>query len=236
MITATNTPYEVIHANGYMLHILKRYDINYNDKETLTTIAKKKKFNVDFLVDLLNAFDELRPEMVYQFERYEIPVLLNYLRRSHQYYLGRRLPEILFSMQEVYRLYPSLSPLKQFIIKYTENLENHFSEEDKILFPYAEYLHNAIKTYRQVPFIDSYFYEFSVKDFLHGHNTERDLQLMRLALEEHSPSTNIWSPYRITLELIKNFEHDLKIHAMIEDKVLIPKMLEIECHILSTLN
>lgn len=236
MITATNTPYEVVHTNGYMLHILKRYDINHNEKQTLATLSEQKQFNVDFLVDLLNAFDEMKPEMVYQFDRYEIPVLLNYLRRSHAYYLNRRLPEILFSMQEVYRLYPSLSALKQFIVQYTANLQKHFAEEDKVLFPYAEYLHNAIQTYKQVPFIDSYFYEFSVKDFLHDHNTERDLQLMRFALEKHNSSSNTWSPYRITLDLIKNFEDDLKIHAMIEDKILIPRMLEIEQHILSTLN
>ena len=236
MITATLTPNEVIRTNGYMLHILRRYEINHEDKDTLTKIAEKKHFNVDFLVDLLNAFDELKPGMVYQFESYEIPVLLNYLRRSHKYYLGRRLPEILFSMQEVYRLYPSLSALKEFILQYTQNLEEHFAQEDEILFPYAEYLYNATKTYKQVPLIDSYFYEFSVKDFLHDHNAERDLKLMRLALEEHNPTTNNWSPYRITLELIKNFEDDLKIHAMIEDKILIPRMLEIERHILSTLN
>jgi regulator of cell morphogenesis and NO signaling len=236
MITTKSTPNQIINQNGYMLHILKRYDIHYKDKNPIASIAENKGFNADFLVDLLNAFDELKPDMVNKFDQYEIPVLLNYLKRSHQYYLDRRLPEIVFSMKEVYRLYPTLSALKNFIHQYTKDLEIHFEQENKILFPYAEYLYNATKKYTQVPYIDSYFYEFSVKDFLHSHSTEHDLQLMRLALEQHNPNNNMWSPYRITLELIKNFEDDLKIHALIEDKILIPRMMEIERKILATLN
>jgi regulator of cell morphogenesis and NO signaling len=236
MITKQSTPKQIINNNGYMLHILKRYEINYKDKKSIADLGQAKNFNVNFLVDLLNAFDELKPGMVYKFDQYEIPVLLNYLKRSHKYYLDRRLPEIIFSMLEVYRLYPALSALKKFIAEYTKRLEVHFIKEDEVLFPYAEYLYNATIKFKQVPFIDSYFYEFSVKDFLHDHHTERDLQLMRLALEKHNPSNNTWSPYRITLELIKNFEEDLKIHALIEDRVLIPRMINIEQRILATLN
>jgi len=236
MITTINSPNQIINLNGYLLHILRRYDINYKDINPILSIAKAKGFNPNFLVDLLNAFNELKPEMVHQFKQYEIPVLLNYLRRSHKYYLDRRLPDIMYSMQEIYRQYPELSALKTFINEYTKRLEAHFEEENKVLFPYAEYLFNATNEYKKIPFIDSYFYEFSVKDFLHDNKTEKDLILIRHALQQHNPTNNTLSPYRITIELIKNFEHDLTIHALIEDQILIPRLIEIEQRILSTLN
>ena len=166
--------------------------------------------------------------MVNQFSSYETPILVDYLRRSHSYYLERRLPEIIFSMHETCRLQPALFPLKKFLNHYTANLQEHFEQEDLVLFPYADYLHAATASYAQSPLIESYFYEFSLKDFLHEKDTENDLKLMRLALEQHFASNNERSPYRVTLDLIKNFENDLKIHAIIEDQILIPRMISIE--------
>ena len=73
--------------------------------------------------------------MVYQFDKYEFPILLNYLRRSNHYYIDRQLPEIILSMQEVYYLYPALSAFKNLIHQYTKRLQTDFEKEKRCSFP-----------------------------------------------------------------------------------------------------
>ena len=103
-----------------------------------------KNYNGFFLVDLLSCFNDVEQLESIQFEIYEIPVLVDYLKRSHRYYISKRFPEIEQTVENIKNQEPTLlvSFLDRFVRQYKEDLINHFEIEEKILFPYALKLYN----------------------------------------------------------------------------------------------
>ena len=51
---------------------------------------------------------------------------------------------------------------------------------------------------------------------------------MRNAILEYRPPITNQTPYRILISHLQAFEKDLFVHALIEDKVLIPRALQLE--------
>ena len=70
--------------------------------------------------------------------------MVDYLKRSHRYYISKRFPEIEQTIINIKRQEPTLlvNFLDRFLHQYKEDLINHFEIEEKILFPYALKLYN----------------------------------------------------------------------------------------------
>lgn len=55
--------------------------------------------------------------------------------------------------------------------------------------------------------------------------------MIKAILLECEPSITNKTSFRVLIEQLNNFEKDLNIHAFIEDKVLIPKLFDLEKNI-----
>ncbi len=105
----------------------------------------------------------------------------------------------------------------------------HIQHEEKILFPYIQKLVNLDQKLSCPIEIKSVLTSFSAKAFLQSHSdTEDDLQIIRKSILEYTPTHTPPLPYRVFLSQLYHFEVDLCKHAMIEDNVLIKKVLELE--------
>ena len=62
----------------------------------------------------------------------------------------------------------------------------------------------------------------------HHHDTELDLREVRRSILYYNPPATNQTPYRILLSQLEAFEKDLAVHALVEDKVLIPRAMKIE--------
>lgn len=70
---------------------------------------------------------------------------------------------------------------------------------------------------------------FSLKRFIENHqDTEGYLLHVRSIISQYKPPVTNQTPYRILLTQLLMFERDLAVHALIEDRVLIPRALELE--------
>ena len=70
---------------------------------------------------------------------------------------------------------------------------------------------------------------YSLKTFVESHHdTEQDLSNVRNAILNYQPPATNQTPYRILITQLHAFEIDLSVHALIEDKVLIPRALQLE--------
>ena len=162
-----------------------------------------------------------------------LPVIIDYLRRTHKLYLSKRLPEIAQSISILAQNYdhnhPLLTMLHEFFLDYTDHLEEHIELEEFQLFPYIESLINASTKTATHGLEPSSSSPFRLSEFVDEHSdTEQDISEIRHIISHYTPSHTNATPYRVLLTQLESLELDLHIHGRIEEEVLIPKALQIE--------
>ena len=183
----------------------------------------------DFLLALLNVFEDhkaFRPE---DFNRFPLHVIVDYVRKTHAYYLNKKLLEIEQSIHLLVSAYPRAHPLllllRTFYTDYKGHLTKHIEAEERELLPYITHLElvaqGTEKLQSTVP--------MSITQFIHQHHdTEKDLEEVRNTILSYSPPAGNQTLYRILLSQLQVFEKDIAVHALMEDEVLLPRALELE--------
>jgi regulator of cell morphogenesis and NO signaling len=186
----------------------------------------------EFIAALLHSFEE-RSFTAADFEPYRIGLIVDYIQRTHSFYLQKKLPEIAQSillMSDHYESnHPILLILQSFFQRYCQELTTHIDEEERLLLPYIVKLNNAgLGPYHFSEYVMA-GYRYSIAEFLKDHHdTEDELKDIRETIRLYQPPATNESLYRILLTQLEAFEQDLHVHARIEEEVLIPKALKLE--------
>ncbi len=186
--------------------------------------------NPDFVFALLKVFDDLKSFSKSEFDRFRLEVVIDYIRRTHEYYLNRKMLEIEQSIHLLIRSYPVAHPLLVILGDFYEDYQRHLSQhieiEEKQLLPYILHLEKVDDGKAS---FQAYPTSYSLKAFLsQHHDTEKDLTEVREAIVSYSPPATNETLYRILLSQLQVFEKDLATHAIIEDEVLLPRAMELE--------
>ncbi len=237
MITTYTTPALITKQNRTAEHIFNRYKINANSIEEIATNTALKEINPNFLVTVLNVFCDYKKINLKLFENYSLPIIIDYLIRSHTYYSEKIIPEIGQSITQLLNNYekghPLLEILYKFYFKYKVDLEAHFKDEESGLFTYGSTLYKAVYFKKNCSFFIEFLQQNSIRDFIDTHtDTTDDLKNITSILLEYTPPKTNETSYRILLEKLKNFVQDLEVHAFIEDEVLLNKLYALEQRIL----
>lgn len=227
MSTAPDTSlgHEEIRQVMQRYHVGNAHHVVYSYDE-LTKLG----VNADFIVALLQLFEDQRSFKVAEFGKFKLEVIVDYIRKTHQYYLFKKMLEIEQSIHLLLRGYPDGHPLllilHKFYADYREGLSHHIEMEETQLLPYILHLE---KVDEGVASFQAYPSSYSLKKFLtHHHDTEKDLAEVREAILTYSPPATSETLYRILLSQLQVFEKDLAVHAVIEDEVLLPRAMELE--------
>jgi regulator of cell morphogenesis and NO signaling len=189
----------------------------------------------EFITSLLRSFEE-KTFSAADFEPYRIGLIVDYIQRTHSFYLQKKLPEIAQSILLLSGHYESNHPilmiLQTFFHRYCQELTTHINEEERLLLPYIVKLNNATLA----PWHFSEYIlagqQYSIAEFLKDHHdTEDELKDIRETIRLYQPPTTNESLYRILLTQLQTFEQDLHVHARIEEEVLIPKALKLEAEL-----
>jgi regulator of cell morphogenesis and NO signaling len=207
---------------------LQRYH-NLKAHELVYTVAELKSIGIepDFMQALLGVFDSRQSFQPENFNMFSLNVIIDYLIKTHDYYLDRKLLEIEQSIHLLANAYPETHPLllllNNFYTEYKRHLGNHIEQEEEELFPYILKLERlSDEDTVEEPRV-------TVQRFMEMHqDTEEDLEEVRKIILHYSPPADNQTLYRILLSQLEVFEKDLAIHALIEDHVLLPRALALE--------
>lgn len=213
---------DVIHDNFINLLVMNRFGIQlgFGDK-TLDEVCAKYDVNSDLFILICNIFynHNFEPNSA-QIENYPLKGVLDFLKKSHQYYRENSLPRLQKALND---LVQTCSPdhakaLETFFNEYYAEIDKHFADEDKHVFPYVEKLLNKQTDTN-----------FTIQQFEDNHeNIEEKLEDLKNIIIKYIPSNNNDSLRQTLLEKLFIFEEDLNRHALIEDKLLVPMVLKIE--------
>ena len=189
------------------------------DDENLT----KAGVDCAFFIRVINLFGSESELPIEQLKSFPIPVILDYLEKTHRFYLNKKLLEIEQSIANLQKQTPEnqlLPFLNSFYNWVKENLVFHIQMEEEQLFPYINALYHQL----DIPA------NFTVQHFVEHHSDNVELQISEVKKHIVRAQQSAYEifPFRVLLKQLDEFEKDLRIHAKIEDEVLIPKALELE--------
>lgn len=214
--------------------ILQRYQLRadytklYPGDETHAIPVSK-----EFVNTLLGIFEDEQTFSANAFDRFSLNTMLDYLHRTHQFYLSKKLCEIDQSisilLQNYSHRHPLLLILRDFFTEYKASLTAHIMAEEKHLLPYIKSLMFAEADQAGLSQYLLAQKSYSIQQFINSHHdTEEDLSNIRATILSYEPPPTNQTPYRILLLQLEAFEKDLSVHALIEDEVLIPRALVLE--------
>lgn len=215
--------------------VLSRY--REDAVKDMNSLANGPAIPVSFVQALLRVFENENNFRPAAFRAFPLETVIDYIRRTHRLYLRKKLPEIEQSigllLQDYNDRHPLLLILHNFYSAYKKDLTEHIREEENQLLPYIEYLQaSSADGFNQYRFFEK-TKNYSLKNFLLGHDDpDEDLQRVRLSILRYQPPATNQTPYRILLSQLSVFEKDLAVHALIEEKVLIPRALMLEKNLL----
>ena len=223
---------DALSINEALEKVTQHFELGNVDRErNLEEICAEKGIDVDFFIEILNVYNNTNYFPKLQLGSFPIPIIIDYLKKTHKYYLNKRLLEIEQSITVTYSNEALKNLLQQFFLQMKEDLINHIREEEGTLFPYINTLYKAFNAEEKLTFSDK-LKNYSLELFEASHNDEVENNILEVKryIIESSASVVELSPYRVLLSQLDSFEQELRIHALVEDEILIPKarVLEME--------
>lgn len=230
---------DVIHLNYLLIPIIGRFGIDFGfGNKTVAEICSEKSIELSFFLEILNSYHNKNYFAEDQFEGYSLSLILTYLKNTHNYYLTIKIPEL---EDMVKRFIESSSDqnkanntlIANFFESYRKELVKHLNQEESHLFPYTKELERAIESSvvskDLMKKIKSNYSDHNDED--HNNLEEKLDDLKNLIIKFLPPVKRKDILEKLLIELFR-LESDLNDHSRIEDKVLLPRIIQLEQKIL----
>lgn len=169
-----------------------------------------------YLTHHLDLFDEK------QFHSYSLPLVLHYLKESHDYYRNYfmvKMEQAVTSLKNSRPHSQAVFVLELFYKSYQNEFLEHIELEERRLFPYAEALMSGA---------ESANYSVALFNQQHDHEIENQLEaIVDLMQKEYPDLTNDFA-FRAFKNLLEAFQLDIEIHHQIEENVFLKRIEKLE--------
>jgi len=196
-------------------------------KRTLREAAEAAGVEEQHLRSELEAAGEVRSAQVaYDFDRWDLGFLADYIYNIHHRYIREHGP-IIEQLADKVALrhgfeHHELMELAEGMHAFMADLYSHLQNEEQILFPLVKKLeHGANDLPQQI--------HEAVQDLEREHqDAGNELRNFRKLTADYQLPANACNSYTYLYEKIKAFENDLFQHIHLENNILFPKVIKIE--------
>ncbi len=217
---------DLIFENPSLLLMLEHFDINIVVREkSVEQICDEKQISPQVFLCISNLYNGFHPVGGETLDKPDTKPVILFLKNSHRYYLGEKIPEIRNYILGLYALnnIPEIRLVEKFFDEYSKEVKEHLDYEDAIAFPY---FNNLAQDNKHSGSEETKFSAGEYRD--HHTDIETKLGELKNLLLKHIPLKQDGSLRRKLLTALFELEYDLKIHAVIEESILIPLIKKIE--------
>ena len=224
MLSSINTINDLRHYNRQFDTVIERFNLSQNNRE-VDTYCEENNVNQAFFEELLMMFDDPTYFPIEKLMKFDILVVLDYLQKTHNDYLEKKIPKIeqsLLLLQQINQFPVNLLHiLKQCFLQFKTELIAHINLEEAFLIPYAQEL-ALIADGSTSPISIGY----SAREFILSHNQLAETKLDDLSqiLRKNYKFLRV----AVLCNQLDSLSLDLKIHHILEENVLVPNLLKIE--------
>jgi regulator of cell morphogenesis and NO signaling len=225
---------DVILSNHSLLALIKRFGIRLGFADaTITEICNNYNLNTDFFLEIINTYHDKNYFPAKKLKSFSIQLIVNYLQSSHKFYNAEKILEIEQKIQGLEWKTPdhelNLSILKKFFNEYKDEVKAHTSQEEETVYPYAVFIEKSCTEISNIDECLLKMKNYSITNYAEEHDNieEKLTDLKNIIIKYLPPPLNQNVLHEILNDLF-DLEEDLGKHARIEEKILVPKILEME--------
>jgi regulator of cell morphogenesis and NO signaling len=234
LFNETNKLAAVIHKDHTLLPVINRLGakLGFGDL-TIGELCAKEGLDMTFFVEILNVFHNENYFPRRKLLDFSVTIVIDYLLKTHRYYLEYVMPEqerlIDLFLTDCVNGCKENELIRKFYNTFREEFISHVSFEEEKVFPYIITLNGIILNSRRKDTLSDQWLGFTIKGFEkeHGNMDEKMFDLKNIIIKYLPPNYDL----NVGNSLLSNlfmFEKDLKNHARIEDKILVPKVKQLE--------
>lgn len=222
-----NTVGEIVRQNFKTATIFESKGIDFccGGNITLEEACTAENLNIDdFIQELQQELHVADSESTY-LDSLPVTALCDYIVNRHHAFVRKQIPDIRQKMEKLCRVYganhPELFEVQAEFNQAAINLTQHLKQEEEKYFPYISRLEN-----RNLPKSDDMI---TIEQLRKEHQAEGD-RFFRIAhlTKNYLVPADACATYRVTYELLKEFEQDLHQHVHLENNMLFIKAETLE--------
>ncbi|MCB8995496.1 MAG: hypothetical protein H6538_07805 [Bacteroidales bacterium] len=229
---------DVLIHNYSLLPVISRFNIKLGmGDKSVAEVCRDTGVNLDFFLEITNSFvdEDYVPQK--ELNTFPVSLIVNYIKKTHLYYLDEKIPEIEKNILLVMKLEKNRSDkfklVADFFREYKLELTNHINREESKVHPYVLEIEQAYNNNRLSKDLYRQINEYSINQYASEHdNVEEKLFDLKNIIIKYLPPTSSTGICNTILTELFRLEKDLNAHANLEDKVLIPKVAAMEAKLL----
>ncbi|MDP3463330.1 MAG: hemerythrin domain-containing protein, partial [Bacteroidales bacterium] len=189
--------------------------------------------HADFFLQLVNTFHDPSYFPLNELQNFPPGVLVDYLHKTHQFYLEVKIPEIEELIAQLETLsgidIDHIKLLEDFFRQYKQELTSHINKEEQRVYPYVKALENALFTQNPDMSNCDNCREYSIQQYEDDHDdVESKLFDLKNIIIKYMPAPKDSRMFNIILHELFELEKDLNNHGHIEDLILVPMVERME--------
>jgi len=200
---------------------------------TLAEVAEHNNISVEDLIGKLEKVQSQNVEEKVDYHAWELDLLADYIEKKHHRYVRRRIPELRQYLAKIVQVHggqhPELKEIAEHFEATARDMTSHMKEEEEILFPHIRRMIEAQLDNQNVDKPEFDTVQNPIQQFMEEHDEEgvRFREISALS-NRYTPPADACNTYRITYEMLKEFEENLHLHIHLENNILFPKAAELE--------
>lgn len=240
MITRQMSMCQALLEHHQLLPLFPRFNLKLGFGEmTVEQVCEAHGVQPDFFLEIANAYLDEEYEPGTGLSLIPLGTVVQYLTSTHVYYLEIALPRV---EENIHRLLEQSSLTRQqtklvreFFEDYKKEFMEHLREEEQHVLPYILELEKQSTMKRPDPSFMEKLRIYSIREFEKGHDRlETSLQNLSRLIIKYLPPCDDFQLCQLVLDQLSALVKDLVDHADMEDKVLIPRVAELEDTLLQT--
>lgn len=227
---------DVIYSNHLLLPVINRFGIymGFQDK-TIDQVCGESGTDILFFLEILNTYNNEKYFPQEKLSAFSLSSIVNYLRKTHVYYISFLVPQMEERLERMKtpEFADNLAVLRSFYSKYKQEIKTHIREEEEKVFPYVLDLEQMQQG--KMP-IDEFKhkhenYSIYISNDEHSEIDDKLLDLKNLIIK-YLPANYDLNASIAFVNSLFHFDQDLQNHARIEEKILYPKVRQLEITLL----
>jgi regulator of cell morphogenesis and NO signaling len=217
---------EIVAADFRAAGIFKKAGIDFccGGKKSLDDACNEKSIDPTLLVNQLKDFENIPVSQTQSFNDWELSFLIDYIVNIHHKFVVKSLPELSFYTRKIASVHglhhPELIEIAELFEKIKVELLQHLHKEEELLFP-------SIKAVSMNNSDDARLFIISETNRM-----REEHEFAGGAMDKINEITSNYlvpedgcNSYKVTFQLLHQFEDDLHIHVHLENNILYPKAL-----------
>ena len=236
MISREMSMCQAVLENMQLLPLFPRFQMKLGFGEmSVEEVCKAHEVNPDFFLEIANAYLDVAYIPGEGLSLFSLGTVVDYLKGTHAYYVDTALPMV---EEKIFRLLAQSSLSEKevglvsgFFNDYKQEFLTHISEEEQHILPYILELEKQSALDKSDPVFLKKIQNYSIREFEQEHDRlETSLEHLSRLIIKYLPPFEDFQLCHQVLHDLSDLVKDLSDHAHMEDKILIPRVAELENH------